>query len=564
MTKKAVLWTAVGLGLAAMLLALALSSGWRIFAVQTPSMGQTAPVGTLVVTHAESSYQVGDIISFQRGERVYTHRIVALTDNGEFTTKGDLNGSADPLSVPVANVIGSSVLILPGLGWVLMGLPWLVLAAFAIVLLTSFNHWAADHRWAVRIVGITVSLTLIMLWLRPWINLSMLGFTPADSGGVLMHVVNTGLFPVDAAGTVLVSGQDAVVQITQQDASGHFVLTPIPALSLNQHVVLILASLIPLIAAFFIRVEQDHDDPDRQPDRGTTRTRRLIVVLAISLSVVTVSAVQLSSSWAAYAATIQNTKDTTGTRTFFSCSNAVTSLSQTNTYLAFAMNPKYSIWSGYTETDLSGNSHTGTYAATPTVSTSHGCDRDTPTTSVTFNGTSQCVTLPSRTTTSTPNTFSLEAWFRTTTKANGKLVGFNSSRTGVGDSQYDRHVYLDTSGRVVFGVYPTQVKTVYTTDGKNYADGSWHHVVATLSAAGQFLYVDGGLAMSDTSVTSAQTFAGYWKIGCGNLDGWRNGGSTSNDLSGPKYFKGDLQYVAIYNAALSATQAQEHYLAGAS
>jgi signal peptidase I len=560
MTKKTVLWTVVGLGLAALLLALALSSGWRIFAIQTPSMGQTAPVGTLVVTHAEPTYHVGDIISFQRGERTYTHRIVALTDDGQFTTKGDLNGSPDPLGVSATSVIGSAVLILPGMGWALTGLPWLILAILAVFLLTSFNRWAAQHLWAVRIVGITVSVTAIMFWLRPWINVAMLGFTPADSGGVMMHIVNTGLFPVDALGTVLVSGQDAVIHVTEQDSAGYFVFNPVPALTIQQRILMIGASLIPLAAAFFVRLEADHD-PDlstTEPTRSTTLVRRWILAMSIALSVVAaVSAVQLTGSWASYAATINNSTDTAGTRTFFNCRNAVTSLSKANTYLSFAMNPN-----GYNETDLSGNGHTGSYATAPTTSSSHGCQSDSPATSVTFNGTSQCVTLPLSTATSTPATFSLEAWFRTTTRADGKIIGFGSSRTGVTDSQYDRHIYLDTSGRVVFGVYPGQVKVVYTNDGTNYADGNWHHVIATLSASGQSLYVDGALAMSNSSVTSAEGYSGYWKVGCGNLSGWRNGGSTSNDLNGPKYFKGDLQYVAIYNSALTPTQAKEHFQAG--
>jgi hypothetical protein len=565
MTKKAVLWTAVGLGLAAALLALALSSGWRLFAIQTPSMGQTAPVGTLVVSHAEAAYHVGDIISFQRGERVYTHRIVAIAANGQFTTKGDLNGSADPLSVTPDIVIGAEVLIVPGLGWLIMGLPWLIVATLLVYLFSNLNRWTKEHRWSIRIIGLTVSVTAIMAWLHPWISLTLLGFTPADGGGVLMHVVNTGLFPVDAVGTVLTSGQDAVVHLTQADSTGHYVLTPMPALSITQRLLIILACLIPLLAAFFVRVEAEHDLPDKEPERATQRVRRLILVAAIALSVVTaVSAVQLTGSWASYAATIANSTNSVGTRTFFTCRTAVTSTSQASPYLAFAMNPGYALLAGYTETDLSGNGHTGSYAVTPTVSSSYGCQRDNPTSSVTFNGTTQCVTLPLFTATSTPYTFSIEAWFRTTTKANGKIVGFGSSRTGTADGQYDRHLYLDKNGRVVFGVYPTQVKIVYTDDGKNYADGRWHHAVGTLSASGQFLYVDGTLAMSNTAVTTAQSYSGYWKVGCGNLDGWRNGGSTSNDLSGPKYFTGDLQYVAVYNTALSAAQAKEHYLAGAS
>ena len=45
-----------------------------------------------------------------------------------------------------------------------------------------------------------------------------------------------------------------------------------------------------------------------------------------------------------------------------------------------------------------------------------------------------------------PQVFGVEAWFRTTSTAGGKIVGFGSSRTG--DSvQIDRHVYMLPSGQ---------------------------------------------------------------------------------------------------------------------
>ena len=90
------LQTALGLIIAILCLALIFSAqGWRLFVVQTPSMGQTAPVGSLVVSQTQETYKPGDIISFYRNSRIYTHRIVNEKD-GKFTTKGDMNGSNDP------------------------------------------------------------------------------------------------------------------------------------------------------------------------------------------------------------------------------------------------------------------------------------------------------------------------------------------------------------------------------------------------------------------------------------------------------------------------------------
>lgn len=562
MTRKAVAWTAGGLGLAALLLVLALSSGWRLFAVLTPSMGQTAPVGTLVVTHAESSYATGEIISFHRGDRVYTHRIVD-TRNGQFVTKGDLNGAADPTTVPTSQVIGKAIWLAPGIGWLLMGLPWIAVGTLGFYLVSLFHRRSEHGRWAIRLAGTTLVLCLVALWLRPWVNLELLGYTPADTGGgVMMHVVNTGLFPVKATDAVLASGQDAVVHVTEQGVNGAYVLTPTPALTLLQRLILLTFCLLPLLAAFQVRRDPDGErEFDDAPPAGRPLVRRAMPVLAVTLcSVLAVTAVSLGGAWAAYGASIKNSTDTAGSKSFFACRNAVSSLGSSNVYLAWALGSS----GASTETDLSGNSRTGAYLATTATTGSVGCKNDSPAASVTFNGTSQCLYLNNNYATSGyyPNTFSLEAWFKTSTTSNGKIIGFGSSRNSAADGNYDRHIYIDKVGRVVFGVYPSAVKVVATAAGTSYADGNWHHVVATLSSAGQYLYVDGSLAASNTAVTSGEALHGYWKVGCGKLTTWSNGDGTNYD--GPSYFTGQIQYAAVYSLALSADQVKDHYLAGPS
>ena len=90
-----------------------------------------------------------------------------------------------------------------------------------------------------------------------------------------------------------------------------------------------------------------------------------------------------------------------------------------------------------------------------------------------------------------PNVFSIGAWFKTPTSNGGKIVGFGSSQTGNSGS-YDRQIYLDNSGHVVFGVYNHNTVATIRSTG-TYRDGNWHQVVATLSGAGMALYVDGAL-----------------------------------------------------------------------
>ncbi|MDA8438808.1 MAG: hypothetical protein M0Z51_08105 [Propionibacterium sp.] len=147
----------------------------------------------------------------------------------------------------------------------------------------------------------------------------------------------------------------------------------------------------------------------------------------------------------------------------------------------------------------------------------------------------------------------------TTTTSNGKLVGFGTS-TAVSDTDWDRQIHLDPAGRVVFGVYPGTVETVASPAGTNYADGQCHQVVATLSSAGMALHLDGALVAANHSVTSAQGDAGYWKIGCGRLQGWAAGNGAGYNV--PDYHTGSLSYVAIYTTALNAAQVPQHFDGG--
>lgn len=161
-------------------------------------------------------------------------------------------------------------------------------------------------------------------------------------------------------------------------------------------------------------------------------------------------------------------------------------------------------------------------------------------------------TVSSTSTAPTPQAFSEEVWFRTTTTRGGKLIGYGNARTGSSTS-YDRHLYMTNAGTLVFGVYPGSAQTV--TSPKAYNDGSWHHAVATLGPDGMVLYVDGSPVASSTQTTSAQTYTGYWRIGGDTLSGWPYAPRSA-------YFAGTMEDVAIYPSALSARQVLTHYEVG--
>uniref|UniRef100_UPI00130068BB CBM96 family carbohydrate-binding protein n=1 Tax=Homoserinimonas sp. OAct 916 TaxID=2211450 RepID=UPI00130068BB len=150
-----------------------------------------------------------------------------------------------------------------------------------------------------------------------------------------------------------------------------------------------------------------------------------------------------------------------------------------------------------------------------------------------------------------PAVFSAEAWFKTDAATGGKIVGFENSQTGNGNS-YDKQIYMTDAGSLKFGVYTGSAVTL-TAPG-DYSDGTWHHVLGSQDASGMKLYVDGVLVDSN-AVTVNQSYAGYWRAGGGNLNSWPEAPSNF-------YFTGQVDEVAIYPNALSGSAVAEHYALG--
>lgn len=88
--------------------------GIRSFTVLTGSMTPRIPVGSIVFTKP-STYDIGDIITFKRGDKSITHRIFGIK-NGQYQTKGDANSSADPQMVNKSDIIGKDLVIVPYIG----------------------------------------------------------------------------------------------------------------------------------------------------------------------------------------------------------------------------------------------------------------------------------------------------------------------------------------------------------------------------------------------------------------------------------------------------------------
>lgn len=170
-------------------------------------------------------------------------------------------------------------------------------------------------------------------------------------------------------------------------------------------------------------------------------------------------------------------------------------------------------------------------------------------TAVTTPGTQQG-TVATQATLTPSAAFTAEIWFNTTTPG-GKLFGFENAQTGNG-TNYDKHLYMTSGGNLAFGSWVGSAAVV--TSPLGYADGRWHQAVGVLDPSGRKLYVDGVL-VAQSAVTGAETAAGYWRIGGGNLTSWP--GATSNF-----YFRGALDEFSVYNGGLSANEIARHYALG--
>lgn len=92
--------------------------GYSAALVVSGSMEPAIKVNDLVVNHKEEIYRIGDVITFQKGENLVTHRIVDRTEEG-FVTRGDKNNSNDKKAVSENNIVGKVVFIIPKTGLVI-------------------------------------------------------------------------------------------------------------------------------------------------------------------------------------------------------------------------------------------------------------------------------------------------------------------------------------------------------------------------------------------------------------------------------------------------------------
>jgi hypothetical protein len=146
-----------------------------VLVMQTPSMGTTAPAGSLVLTRPIGAVALrrGMIVAFHvpTTGQVYMHRVAQLLPGGRFRTRGDLNSSDDGWELTRSSIIGVPLVIVPDLGWLVSGLPWAlaVLAAGTVVGLVLPRFL----RPAMRSVTVGGAVALPLSLIRPFVRVAV-------------------------------------------------------------------------------------------------------------------------------------------------------------------------------------------------------------------------------------------------------------------------------------------------------------------------------------------------------------------------------------------------------
>jgi hypothetical protein len=242
-------------------------TGGRTFVIQTPSMGEYAPVGTLVLSSVAglTSLRVGQTILFRPpgASEVFFHRIVSIS-RGAIRTKGDLNGAIDPWTLHAHDLVGTEFGRLVGIGWLVHALPILLVGGLILQVVTHYyviRYW----QFPVRVLGWSVLVSLAAFMLKPFVRAVLLSQNVV-SGTATSRIVPTGLFDVNAhavrgSTAVLRPGQAGEVITGHASSAGFFEIDLTPSLGFDTWLLLIVLWLIPVILCIIYAIRCP--EPDR-------------------------------------------------------------------------------------------------------------------------------------------------------------------------------------------------------------------------------------------------------------------------------------------------------------
>lgn len=242
--------------------------GWRVAGgswvrVQTASMGTVAPVGTLLWIEPvpADSLRPGDLVTFRppgAGDQTYSHEIRTVHPDGTFTTQGRIT-APDPWRISADDVVGRAVLRMPGVGWLVLAAPVLVLGGL-VVFLGARRLRDRELRLPVAVVGSAAVLVAALLVHQPLTRAERISFVP-DGNGARATYVSTGLLPVELSApgadpVVLADGEVGSVisrQGTAVPTGEQFTVTVRPAVPTSWWAVLTACCFLPALTGALAR-----------------------------------------------------------------------------------------------------------------------------------------------------------------------------------------------------------------------------------------------------------------------------------------------------------------------
>ena len=240
-----------------------LSGGaWR--EVETPSMGQVAPVGSLLWVEPvqASSLKVGDFITFHPPgdpSQTYSHRVYRIDPQG-IMTKGVIP-APDPWHLTSRDVVGRVVTVWPGVGWIVRAAPVLLIGAIITALVVRFSGSTWRLPAAVLLGSLTV--TAAITWYRPFVNAEQLSFAPTSDGARASYV-STGLLPIrlsaadptqaglPGGSAVMRDGQVGEVVVHTADGHGRFAVKLSPAVPMWWWILLVGTCFTPALWSLLV------------------------------------------------------------------------------------------------------------------------------------------------------------------------------------------------------------------------------------------------------------------------------------------------------------------------
>ena len=109
--------------------------------VVSGSMEPTIHVNDIIFIKKEYSYEIGDIVTFEVGEELVTHRIIKEEGNGVIT-KGDNNNAEDGLILKesiIGRVVGTSKILGVFIDIILKPIPMICIFVFMIIIFIIIN-----------------------------------------------------------------------------------------------------------------------------------------------------------------------------------------------------------------------------------------------------------------------------------------------------------------------------------------------------------------------------------------------------------------------------------------